>query len=114
MDVKLSVRGKVRVQDTLRGVRRNGVVRWAMITKATPQIDGPRVTLRQDGKVLFLEQDGAQRGAWQAQPADGPNSWDSANSGCTQLTFTVTVPASRTVEVAVRFVASTMHLILIR
>jgi hypothetical protein len=72
------------------------------------------VTLRQDGKELRLEQCGEQIGVWQAQPAEGPNSWDSANSGCTQLTFTVVAPASRKVEVAVRFVASTMHLILIR
>ena len=102
------------LRDVISGVRQGGVVRWAMITKATPEIDGPRVTLRQDGKELRLEQCGEQIGVWQAQPAAGPNSWDSANSGCTQLTFTVVAPASRTVEVAVRFVASTMHLILIR
>ena len=102
------------LRDVLSGVRQGGVVRWAMITKATPEIDGPCVTLRQDGKELRLEQCGEQIGVWQAQPAEGPNSWDSANSGCTQLTFTVVAQASRTVEVAVRFVASTMHLILIR
>ncbi len=102
------------LRDVISGVRQGGVVRWAMITKATPEIDGPRVTLRQDGKELRLEQCGEQIGVWQAQPAEGPNSWDSANSGCTQLTFTVVAPASRKVEVAVRFVASAVHLILIR
>ena len=92
------------LRDVLRGVRRNGQVRWSMITKATPEIDGPRVVLRQDGKELRLEQCGAQTGAWQARPAEGPNSWDSPNAGCTQLTFTVTAPSSGTVEMAVRFV----------
>ena len=103
-----------RLQDSLRGVRRGGTVRWAMITKATPQIDGPRVTLRQDGKVFFLEQDGALQGAWQAQPAAGPNSWDSSNTGCTQLFFTVTAPASGEVDIAVRFSTGDTFLILFR
>jgi autotransporter-associated beta strand protein len=103
-----------RLQDSLRGVRRNGVVRWAMITKATPQIDGPRVTLHQDGKVLFLDQDGAQRGAWQAQSAAGPNSWDNPNTGCTQLYFTVTAPSSGEVDVAVRFSTGDQTLIFFR
>ena len=92
------------LRDVLRGVRRNGRVRWSMITKATPEIDGLRVTLRQNGKEILLEQCGAQTGAWQAQPAEGPNSWDSPNAGCAQLTFTVTVPSSGTVDMAVRFV----------
>ena len=92
------------LHDVLRGVRRNGQVRWAMITKAEPEIDGQRVVLRQAGKELRLEQCGAQKGAWQAQPAEGPNSWDSPNAGCTQLTFTVTAPSSGTVDMAVRFV----------
>ena len=105
---------RVFFDDALRGVRRNGVVRWAMITKAAPQIDGPRVTLRQDGKVLFLEQDGALQGAWQAQPAAGPNSWDSSNTGCTQLFFTVTAPASGEVDIAVRFSTGDTFLILFR
>ena len=77
-----------------------------MITKATPEIDGPRVTLRQDGKELRMEQCGEQIGVWQAQSAAGPNSWDNPNSGCTQLYFTVAAPSSGTVDVAVRFIAS--------
>ena len=85
-----------------------------MITKAAPQIDGPRVTLRQDGKVLFLEQDGAQRGTWQAQSAAGPNSWDNPNTGCTQLYFTVTAPSSGEVDVAVRFSTGDQTLIFFR
>ena len=92
------------LRDVLRGVRRNGQVRWSMITKATPEIDGTRVMLRQGGEEVLLEQCGAQKGSWQAQPAEGPNSWDSANSGCTQLTFTVAAPASGTVDIAVCFV----------
>ncbi len=102
------------LRDVLRGVRRNGQVRWSMITKATPEIDGPRVILRQNGKSLRLEQCGAQTGAWQAQPAAGPNSWDSPNTGCTQLYFTVTVPASGTVDMAVRFITTDATLILFR
>ena len=66
------------------------------------------------GKVLFLDQDGAQRGAWQAQPAAGPNSWDSPNASCTQLSFTVTAPASGEVDIAVRFSSDTASLIIFR
>ena len=102
------------LRDVLRGVRRNGQVRWSMITKATPEIDGPRVILRQNGKSLRLEQCGAQTGAWQAQPAQGPNSWDSPNAGCTQLTFTVAAPSSGTVDMAVRFITTNATLILFR
>ena len=111
----MSAGGSVyRLQDALRGVRRGGTVRWAMITKATPQIDGARVTLRQDGKTLFLEQNGTQQGAWQAQPAEGPNSWDSSNTGCTQLYFTVTAPSSGEVDIAVRFSTGDQALIFFR
>jgi len=102
------------LRDVLRGVRRNGQVRWSMITKATPEIDGPHVILRQNGKELHLEQCGAQTGAWQAQPAQGPNSWDSPNAGCTQLTFTVAAPSSGTVDMAVRFITTDATLILFR
>ena len=103
------------LRDTLRGVRRNGQVRWAMITRATPEIDGPSVVLRQGGKAISLEQCGAQKGTWQAAPATGPNSWDSQNAGCTQLTFTVTAPSSGTVDMAVRFVTGDApNMILVR
>ncbi len=94
------------LHDELSGVRSGKKVRWSMITKATPRIDGPCVTLQQNGKEIVLEQCGAQIGTWQAQPAKGPNSWDSENKDCTQLTFTVTAPSSGKVDMAVRFIVS--------
>ena len=94
------------LHDELSGVPSGKKVRWSMITKATPRIDGPCVTLQQNGKEIVLEQCGAQIGTWQAQPAKGPNIWDSENKDCTQLTFTVTAPSSGKVDMAVRFIVS--------
>ena len=91
------------LRDTFAGVRPGGKIRWAMMTRAEPTIEGDKVTLRQNGKTIALVQCGAQKGAWSVGDGQGPNTWDSPNSGCRQLIFTVPATAEGTAEIAVKF-----------
>jgi hypothetical protein len=92
------------LRDTFAGVRPGGKIRWAMMTRAEPTIEGDKVTLRQGGKTLTLVQCGAQKGVWSVGNGQGPNKWDSPNPGCRQLTFTVPASADGTADIAVRLV----------
>ena len=94
------------LRDTFEGVRPGGKIRWAMMTRAKPTIDGDAVTLRQSGKTLMLVQCGAHKGEWTVGDGQGPNKWDSPNPGCSQLMFTVSATADGTADVAVRFTQS--------
>ena len=91
------------LHDTFAGVRPGAAIRWAMMTRATPTVDGDAVTLRQDGKSIRLCQQGVQKGAWVIGDGHGPNKWDSPNPGCSQLIFTVPARADGTADVAVEF-----------
>ena len=66
---------------------------------------GDEVVLRQDGKTLRMRQTVARKGAWRVEPAKGPNVWDSANKGCSQLLFTVLADADGAADLAVSFSA---------
>ncbi len=92
------------LRDTFAGVRPGGKIRWAMMTRAEPTIEGDKVTLRQGGKTLALVQCGAQKGAWSVGNGQGPNKWDSPNPGYRQLMFTVPATADGTADIAVRLV----------
>ena len=91
------------LRDTFAGVRPGGKIRWAMMTRAEPTVDGDRVTLRQNGKSITLVQCGAQKGSWTVGNGQGPNKWDSPNAGCRQLMFTVSAGEDGKADVAVRF-----------
>ena len=91
------------LRDTFAGVRPGASIRWAMMTRAEPTVDGDRVTLRQNGKTLTLTQCGAQKGAWTVGDGQGPNTWDGKNPGCSQLLFTVSATADGTADIAVKF-----------
>ena len=91
------------LRDTFAGVRPGATIRWAMMTRAEPTVDGDTVTLRQDGKTITLTQCGAQKGAWTVGDGQGPNPWDGKNPGCRQLLFAVPATAEGTAEVAVTF-----------
>jgi hypothetical protein len=92
------------LRDTFTGVRPGGKIRWAMMTRAEPTIEGDKVTLRQDGKTLTLVQCGAQKGAWTVGDGQGPNTWDSPNPDCRQLIFTVPANPDGSTDIAVRLV----------
>ena len=91
------------LHDVFSGVRPGGRIRWAMMTRAEPAVDGDRVTLRQDGKSIVLVQTGKQKGAWKIGDGQGPNTWDSPNPGCRQLMFTVPAESDGTAGISVKF-----------
>ena len=91
------------LRDTFAGVRPGGKIRWAMMTRAEPTIEGDKVTLRQAGKSITLVQCGAQKGAWSVGDGQGPNTWDSPNPGCRQLMYIVPATTAGTAEIAVNF-----------
>ena len=91
------------LRDTFAGVRPDGKIRWAMMTRAEPTVEGDKVTLRQGKKSITLVQCGAQKGEWFVGDGQGPNKWDSPNPGCRQLIFTVPATAAGTAEIAVNF-----------
>ena len=91
------------LRDVFAGVRPGGMIRWAMMTRAEPTVDGDRVTLRQGGKSITLVQTGRQKGTWTIGDGQGPNAWDSPNIGCRQLIFTVPAAADGTADIAVDF-----------
>ncbi len=92
------------LRDTFAGVRSGGKIRWAMMTRAAPTIEGDKVMLRQNGKSITLVQCGVQKGEWTVGDGQGPNEWDSKNPGCRQLIFTVPATDEGKAEVAVKFV----------
>jgi hypothetical protein len=91
------------LRDSFAGARPGANIRWAMMTRAAPTVDGDRVTLRQRGKEITLVQCGTQKGEWTIGDGQGPNKWDSPNPGCRQLIFTVPARADGTADVAVKF-----------
>ena len=102
----MSADGKAYVlKDAVRGMRAGGEIRWCMNTRAAAEVAGDEVVLRQDGKTLRMRQTGARKGAWRVEPAKGPNVWDSANKGCSQLLFTVLADADGAADLAVSFSA---------
>ncbi|MBR6734015.1 MAG: heparinase II/III family protein [Kiritimatiellae bacterium] len=91
------------LRDSFAGARPGANIRWAMMTRAAPTVDGDKVTLRQRAKEITLVQCGAQKGEWTIGDGQGPNKWDSPNPGCRQLVFTVPARADGTADVAVKF-----------
>ena len=90
--------------DSVAGLRAGAPIRWAMVTHATPEVlETGDLLLRERGKALRLTQTGAQKGAWQIAPAQGPNPWDGENKGCSQITFTVPMPEQGAARLGVAF-----------
>ena len=91
------------LRDTFAGVRPGGEIRWSMMTRAEPTVEGDKVVLRQAGKSITLRQCGEQKGTWTIGDGQGPNTWDSPNPGCRQLMFTVPAKDDGTAFIAVNF-----------
>ena len=90
--------------DTVAGLRAGAPIRWAMVTHATPEVQGSGdLLLRARGQTLRLAQTGAQKGTWRIAPAQGPNPWDGENKGCSQITFTVPMPEQGAARLGVAF-----------
>jgi hypothetical protein len=96
----------VRVQDEVAGLAKTASVRWAMVTHADVQVDGPgRATLTQQGRKLafrVLEPAGAQVKIYPTDPP--PSSLDYRNPGTRMVGFEVQVPAGATRRLVVQLV----------
>ena len=95
------------VQDEFGAPKERAVaVRWAMLTRAEVQIDGPgRATLVRDGKKLafrVVEPAGAELRVFVTDPP--PAATDAPNPGTRMLGFFVQVPAGVRTRVRVELV----------
>jgi hypothetical protein len=104
--VALQADRTVRVQDELVGTGKAASVRWAMVTHADVQVDGPgRATLAQQGKKLefrVLEPAGAAVKIYRTDPP--PSKLDAKNPGTRMIGFEVQVPAGQTQRLVVQLV----------
>ena len=91
------------LKDAVAGLRAGAPIRWALTTRAAVEVKGDEVVLRQNGKTLRMTMCGALTAPWEVKPAQGPNSYDSANKGCSQITFTVPMPAEGHARLGVKF-----------
>ncbi len=102
---KLLSSGEYRMTDTIKGLNPGTRVRWAMVTKATP--DDQRVgklVLREAGKQLQLASLHEPATVWQTYEAAKPqNEWDSPNKGMVLVGFEAVAPASGEMTLSVLF-----------
>ena len=63
---------QVTVADHVTGLHPQADIRWVMVTDATADIDGPRVTLTQSGKTLTVTAASETPGEWQWLPCTPP------------------------------------------
>lgn len=102
--VALQADATVLVQDEIVALGKPASVRWAMVTRADVQIDGPgQATLTQAGKQLsfrVLEPVGAVVSIFPTDPPPSAN--DARNEGTRMLGFEVVVTARQTQRIAVQ------------
>ncbi len=101
----LLVSGAYRLSDALEGVRPGAVVRWGMVTRATPEIARTgTLVLKEAGKQLSLTTLHDATTQWQtieiAQPC---HEWDSPNPGAVMVAFEAIAPASGKLSFSVLF-----------
>ncbi len=65
-----------------------GPVRWAVVTKATPKIEGSRVILEEDGKRLILERRDKAGGTWEEYSLKPKTEREQQNKGFRLIGFT--------------------------
>lgn len=102
----------LKIEDVLEGVK-GETARWAMTTDAKAVVDGNVVHLTKmkrtrKGDVprrLDVVLDAPVGASWQVVDiAKGPNAWDCANDGCSQLVFKLPPDAQGAVRTTVRLV----------
>ncbi len=104
--VSLQADRSVRVQDEFTALAQPATIRWAMVTRATVQVEGPgRATLRQEGKTLqfrVLEPAGAALKIYPTDPPPAPT--DARNEGTRMIGFEISAPASQAQRIVVQLV----------
>ena len=102
--------GEYTLTDTLKGLTPGARVRWAMMTKATP--DAQRtgaILLREAGKQLRLSALYDPATVWQTcEVAKPKNEWDSPNKGMVMVSFEAVAPASGALTLSVLFTPGTV------
>jgi len=103
--VALLPSGRVLVRDRLEGLVPGSVVRWGMITPASPTLGtGAAVTLAKGTARLRLEAHLPAAVRWTSyETAKPPQEWDSPNPGTVMIGFETAAPASGRVDLAVLF-----------
>lgn len=97
--------GEFRINDTLKGLKPGAVVRWGMVTTATPDArrTGP-LLLNEAGKQLRLTPLHNASTVWKTyETARPPNEWDSENPGAVMVGFEAVAPASGELMFSVLF-----------
>lgn len=92
----------VLVQDEITTGERPATVRWAMLTRGMPTIDGGNAVLEQDGRTLalrVLSPPGVTLRIWPTDPP--PNRWDASNKGTRIIGFEVPITAAQQQRLAV-------------
>ncbi len=84
--VRWSKDGTVAIADVLE--KPAGPVRWAVVTKAKPEIDGDRVILEQSGKRLVLARKDKTGGSWEEYSLKPPTDRENPNKGFRLIGFT--------------------------
>ena len=78
--------GHVLIEDQLKSPQ--GKVRWAVVTRANPEIDGSTLTLEQDGQRLVLTRLDTEGGEWEEYSLKPPTEAENQNQGFRLLGFT--------------------------
>jgi hypothetical protein len=89
--------GATTISDTV--VKPVGPVRWAVVTKAKPKIEGPRVILEQSGKRLVLERHVQAGGQWEEYSLKPKTEREEQNKGFHLIGFTAPVTDEVKIEV---------------
>ncbi len=97
--------GEYALTDTLKGLKPGARVRWAMMTKATPDAQrSGNLLLREAGKQLRLSALHDPATTWQTCDVAKPqNEWDSPNKGVVRVSFEAVAPASGELTLSVLF-----------
>lgn len=77
-----------------------GQVRWAAVTKAQFKINGPTLTLQQNGKTLVVTRLDNHGGEWEPYPLTPTSSKEHSNNGYRMIGFTVKPAATLDLHVA--------------
>ncbi|MEM6332678.1 MAG: heparinase II/III family protein [Planctomycetota bacterium] len=97
-------RERVRIVDTLTGVRPGARVRWAMLTPAAVELDGSSCVLELDSRRLIVESTTSPRADFATiDPQTLMAAYDAPNPGLTLLVLEVEAPASGRVDLDVGF-----------
>lgn len=90
--VRLLADRRAVIQDEITAGERDAAVRWAILTGATIDLNGPQATLRQDGKSLtlsVLEPEGVTLETYESETP--PREYDSPNPGTRMVGFRVSL-----------------------